>query len=96
MNYRLKNFTDAQLVEELVCRRNQLQHEHAKINAWCENCKNFVGWIQSGKAGDMPNDYNPCIKRHKMGFQTPLEDHDPYSTDYGFYRIVCADRVEGV
>ena len=92
MNYQLKHFSDAQLIEELARRHNDAHHK--KIDKWCHSCKNFVGWIQSGKAGNMPDSYNPCIKNHKMGFLAPLMDDDPHSSDNGFYRIVCVDRDE--
>jgi len=81
----LSDYTDDELIEELARRRNT--REINKPERWCVDCKNFTTW--NGK-GDPPNDYNACIKGHKMNFAMP----EGYTDDeFGFYRRVCVDRI---
>lgn len=84
---RLRGYTTAQLIEELVRRENG--RETSKPKHWCHDCTNYVTWID-GKTPSMkmPEDYNPCQKRHEMKFMVP----EDYGDEYGFYRRVCADR----
>lgn len=87
MNPELKKFTEEELLEELVRRKNRRGDQRAKAaNRWCDDCENFIFWE---KACDPPDDYNPCSRGHEMKFCTPDSPND----DYGFYRIVCSDRV---
>ncbi len=39
----------------------------------------------------MPDNYNPCIKEHKMQFRAP-DEYNWTSDDWGFFRLHCADR----
>jgi hypothetical protein len=86
----LKHFTDDQLIEELVRRRNK-RRDAGQVEQWCHDCTNFVAWNEADRKGrPMPDDFNPCTKGHKMAFVTPEDIGD----DYGYYRRVCADRSE--
>lgn len=55
----------------------------------CEDCARFKPWTSRRT---MPEDYNPCSKRHIMRFRMPEPWEDPH--DGGFYRLVCSDRKE--
>lgn len=88
----LGDFSDAELIEELARRKNQVEPE--QIKHWCNDCKNFVIW--KGDERKMPESYNPCSKKHVMSFRVPGMDEDPYTEDCGFYRVVCEDRNEQV
>lgn len=87
---RLRQFSRHQLIEELARRANEAPT--AKPERWCHDCRNFVSWNdqEPPPRRDMPEDYNPCTKRHKMRFVAPDEIDD----EYGFYLPVCADRDE--
>lgn len=85
----LKVFTDDQLLEELIRRRNA--RTVATPEHWCHDCRNFKAWSDAPRQGPMPEDFNPCTKQHEMLFVVPEEIDD----EYGFYRRVCADRDLG-
>lgn len=80
----LENYTDNELLEELVRRRNIAADEKPK--QWCEDCKNFVCWTEKN---DPPDGYNPCSKKHEMKFFMP---ECPAVEACGFYRTICSDR----
>lgn len=82
----LKSFTDDQLLEELIQRRNGRSVN--KPEHWCHDCRNFVAWDDAKRKSLMPETFNPCTKGHSMLFVVPEEIDD----EYGFYRRVCADR----
>lgn len=88
----LANYSEAELLEELA-RRCTLKEEKKQVAKWCHNCKHFKTWADNatGKGREMPEDYNPCGKQHRMYFRMP-EDYDD---EHGFYRTVCKDRDEG-
>lgn len=83
----LKDVSFPALVEELARRLNEGEAETPK--AWCEDCAHFK------TKSDATDRYNPCQKKHKMGFHLP-DDLDPSVTDdgWGFYRTVCKDRKD--
>lgn len=83
----LRAYTTDELLEELA-RRNRRGDERREIKRWCEDCKHFTFWR---KPGDPPDDYNACGKGHTMSFRVPESYH---GDDGGFYRRVCADRIE--
>lgn len=84
----LKQFSDGELLEELVRRKNVRKTNMPKH--WCDDCAHFKAF-GLGPIDLMPDNYNPCQKNHKMQFMPP-EDYD--FINYGFYRSVCADRDE--
>ena len=86
----LSKISTDKLMEELVRRRNarRAREESQKPIENCDECANFRVW---SKRGECPDDYNPCGKGHKMRFRMP-RDENPHDPDYGYYRIVCADR----
>ena len=83
----LDHFTDDQLLEELVRRRNNAKPRQPA--RWCEECLHYRHWASPS---DMPADYNPCQKRHRMEFHTPTKWQD--ADCFGHYRIICTDRQE--
>lgn len=83
----LKDYTEVELIEELA--RRAANREKSKPKKWCSNCSNFKCW--KGVGNDVPEEYNPCTKGHKMSFAMPEYETDD---DYGFYRGICADRTE--
>lgn len=85
----LASFTDEQLLEELIRRRNA--RTVATPKHWCHDCRNFVAWDEVRRKGEMPDDFNPCTKGHEMKFIVPQEIGD----EHGFYLSVCADRDMG-
>lgn len=83
------HYTTAQLIEELARRANQ--HETKKPRKWCEDCRRFLTWNDGPTPMlPMPESYNACSAGHAMKFVAP----EGYGDEYGFYRTVCADRVE--
>lgn len=84
--WELRNFSDEELLEEIVRRRNK--RTVAKPEHWCHDCVHFKAWDEVPRAGNCPSDFNPCTKSHEMKFITPADVSD----EYGFYRRVCADR----
>ncbi|SDG86269.1 hypothetical protein SAMN05216588_101224 [Pseudomonas flavescens] len=84
----LDHFTDDQLFEELVRRRNSAKSKRQPAR-WCEQCLNFRTW--TGR-GEVPDDYNPCAMKHHMEFHTPTAWQSPEC--YGHYRTICTDRQE--
>lgn len=85
----LRGFSTDQLIEELARRSNE--RGTTRPRDWCEDCAHFIAWVD-GKTPDapIPDDYNPCAKRHAMRFQAP--EGYPDQEAYGHYRTVCADR----
>lgn len=86
-NY-LASFTDDQLLEELVRRRNAKKLERVPPR-WCDECLHFKTW---DKENDPPKSYNPCLMGHAMEFYTPRSWQSPET--FGHYRIICTDRTE--
>src|SRR3569623_1889737 len=84
---KLRDYTTAQLIEELAQRSNKQTTKKPKH--WCHDCKHHVVW-EDGKTPNeaMPDGYNPCTMGHKMRFMMPEEIGD----EYGYYLPVCADR----
>lgn len=85
MSQDLASYTEEELLEELVRRKNGSTKREPEV--WCDDCANFKTW--AGK-NDPPDSYNPCIKKHEMKFWTPADYEDPC----GYYRRVCGDRTE--
>ena len=81
-------FTDDELLEEIVRRRNSTKRNRQPAR-WCEECLNFRTWSEKGSA---PADYNPCSKKHQMDFYTPTAWQSPEC--FGHYRTICTDRQE--
>ncbi|MFG5411473.1 hypothetical protein ABXN37_29275, partial [Piscinibacter sakaiensis] len=93
---RLATFTEDQLLEELIRRRNQRTTAHPEH--WCHDCQHYKAWDEVERPRDAigriprcPDDFNPCTKGHKMQFVVP-EDY-PDGQEWGYYRKVCADRL---
>lgn len=86
-----KAFTDEQLIEELLRRRNDARTK-APPDRWCEDCAHFTTWSEEERKGPMPEDFNPCTKGHKMQFQMPDDDY-LFDAPYGFFRRICVDRT---
>lgn len=84
----LDNFSDDELLEELVRRRNS-EMKGRKPARWCEECLNFRTWSERSA---VPADYNPCAKSHQMAFHTPTAWQSPEC--FGHYRTICTDRQE--
>lgn len=80
----IADFSIEELAEELARRARNKPKEPAKFRA-CDDCSNFIGWHDM----NVPDDYNPCKKGHKMSFKVPETHSD---IDWGFYRNVCPDR----
>jgi hypothetical protein len=83
----LKRFTNDQLIEELVRRRNGQRASGPQ--RWCHDCDNFQAWNEAPRQGPMPEDFNPCTKGHRMHFMVP----EGFDDEHGFYRPICADRT---
>ncbi|WP_300727389.1 hypothetical protein [Pseudomonas sp.] len=81
-------FTDEDLLEELVRRRNAAKRDYQPAK-FCEDCMRFRTW---GGAGDPPKTYNPCGKKHRMEFHAPASYGQ--LNDFGYYRAICTDRQE--
>lgn len=90
-DYYLRNYSDAKLLEELARRCNHKQ-EKAPVARWCHDCMHFKTWDDRNATKPMPENYNPCAKKHKMYFRMP-QDYPDASDESGFYRPVCKDRV---
>lgn len=86
-NQSLKDFTDAQLIAELMRRENA--KVRLVIENFCDDCINFRPWNRD--VGIMPDEYNPCSKRHKMNFKLPEGHDDPHGGNFGFYLNCCPD-----
>ena len=84
---KLSDYSDGELLEELVRRKNGDDEGRRDDINFCDNCDHFVPW-DDGAA--VPPQYNPCSLGHDMQFRTPVG----YSNDWGFFRRVCADRLE--
>ena len=85
-NRLLQEFTTFQLMEEVTNRLRDA--EVSEIMNWCDNCAHF-------KPSDKANDkYNPCSKKHAMQFHAPDSMSEAVGGEFGFYRLVCLDRVE--
>lgn len=84
---KLRDYTTAQLIEELARRANG--RDTKQPECWCHDCTHYLTWAD-GKTPSkpMPDDYNPCTKKHEMRFMAPVEIDD----EYGYYLPVCADR----
>ena len=84
---RMSAFSDDELLEELVRRKNEDDEGSRGDIKFCESCEHFVPW--EGK-GELPKKYNPCPFGHDLKFRMPVG----YSDDWGFFRRVCSDRLE--
>ena len=76
----LSKFSEAELLEEIVRRKNM--REQKRPVKFCESCDNFVLTAD--------DDANPCSKGHKLSFRMPDDYGD--LDNFGFYRLICADR----
>ena len=83
----LSQFSDDQLFEEIVRRRNGDDNGNRGDIQFCDNCEHFIAWDEKT---DTPKGYNPCSFGHDLQFRTPIG----YENDWGFFRRVCADRLE--
>ena len=81
-------FTDDELLEEIVRRRNSNKSNRQPAR-WCEECLNFRTWSEKSQ---VPADYNPCSKKHQMDFHTPTAWQSPEC--FGHHRTICTDRQE--
>ncbi|MCO7058297.1 hypothetical protein [Pseudomonas juntendi] len=85
----IEDASDQALRDELEERaRERTMRERGEVES-CEDCARFKPWTSRRT---MPEDYNPCSKRHAMRFRMPEPWEDPH--DGGFYRLVCSDRKE--
>jgi len=82
----LVSFTDDELLEEIIRRRNARDRDGPEVK-WCDECRRFVPW-RDGL--NVPENYNPCANRHAMKFRSPAG----YNAPFGFYRTLCPDRQE--
>lgn len=83
----LNQFTDDQLLEELVKRRNGDDAGRRDDITFCDTCDHFVP--MAGLSEKQAQGYNPCSFGHDLNFRTPTG----YSDEFGFFRRVCADRL---
>ena len=84
----LDHFTDDELLEELVRRRNSDKSSRQPAR-WCEECLNYRTWTEQSA---VPPGYNPCTKGNQMEFYTPSKWQSPDCL--GHYRTICTDRQE--
>ena len=83
----LRDYSTAQLIEELARRANGRGTK--KPEHWCHDCTHYVTWADGpAPRKAMPDDYNPCTRRHAMRFLVPQD----FGDEYGYYLTVCADR----
>lgn len=85
---KLADFSDDQLLEEILRRRNGDDDGRRDDISFCDQCDHFVPWAEDT---DMPKQYNPCSFGHDLQFRTPI-GYDCVS--WGFFRRVCPDRLE--
>jgi len=85
-NRLLKEFTTFQLMEEVTDRLRDA--ESSEIMNWCDDCAHFK------PKDDASDKYNPCLKKHALQFHAPLDMGEVSEGNYGFYRLVCLDRVD--
>lgn len=83
----LKKYSNDELLEELVRRRNARTRKTPE--RWCHDCKHFRAWI---KPGDPPSAWSVCSKGRKTSFWTPQDMNEAVGEEFGYYRRVCADR----
>ncbi len=84
---KLRDYTTAQLIEELARRANGCATK--KPEHWCHDCTHFLTWLDGKEPNKpCPDDYNPCLKGHVMRFLAP----EGFDDEYGFYLRVCPDR----
>lgn len=84
---RLADFSDDELWEEFLRRRNGDNDGRRDDIRFCDACEHFVAWSESD---DPPKTYNPCSFGHDLSFRLPVG----YSDELGFFRRVCPDRLE--
>jgi hypothetical protein len=86
---KFSRITTDELLAEIVRRRNARLSRRPIVN--CDSCWHFKADDRDGQH----DDYNPCMKGHKMSFRMPEMDNGPpeANEDWGFYRNCCADRV---
>lgn len=84
----LTDYTDDQLLEEIVRRQNARKTERPE--QWCHDCLHFKVW---DKSGDPPQSWNVCGKGHENHFYSPQDCDEAIRGEFGFYRRVCADRT---
>ena len=84
----LSQFSDDQLFEEIVRRRNADDAGSRGDIKFCEDCEHFVPYEEQG---EVPKRYNPCRFGHDLQFREPI-GYDFIS--WGFFRRVCDDRLE--
>ena len=85
---RLEQFSDDELIEEFLRRKNADDGGRRDDIRFCDQCEHFVPWSENN---DPPKHYNPCSFGHEMSFRTPV-GYDFVS--WGFFRRVCTDRLE--
>ena len=84
---KLSEYSDDELFEELIRRRNADDGGRRDYISFCDHCEHFVPWSESS---DPPQKYNPCSFGHDMNFRTPTGYDD---VSWGFFRRVCPDRL---
>lgn len=90
MNFSLDSVSDEALLRELRRRLLIAAQDRDEPTEWCDDCKHFRPWTSDKP---VPENYNPCAFRHEVKFAMPREEDGPHGP-YGFYRIICLDRVE--
>lgn len=80
----LSKYTTTQLLEEIARRSLAGKND---ITDFCENCGHFVPNPNAGTR------YNPCDLGHVMEFKAPDDYMDIDLNKYGFYRLICSDRM---
>jgi hypothetical protein len=65
----LAQFTDDQLIEEYLRRKNGDDGGRRDDIRFCDQCEHFMPWTEDG---DMPKKYNPCSFGHDLNFRVPV------------------------
>lgn len=86
----LSSFTTDQLLSEVVRRRNETAAKDAADITFCDECVHVRYWTISSEP---PKDFNVCSKGHSLMFRMPEDWEGPHGPS-GFYRRVCADRIQ--
>jgi len=75
---KLSDFSDDELLEEIVRRKNGDDEGCRGDIKFCDECEHFVKW----EGGDLPEKYSPCVFGHDVKFRAPVD----YSNQWGFFR----------
>ena len=76
---KFSEFSDDELLEEIVRRKNGDDEGARGDIKFCDNCEHFVVW-EGNKAP--PEKYSPCAFSHDVKFRVPVG----YSDEWGFFR----------